>query len=283
MTDPQTIIYSPESSLRHPRRLARAMVRDLLASHGLAWRLAVRDLSAQYRQAALGFLWAFILPLAHTAAWLFLDSAGVVHVGDTGLPYALYVFSGTMLWSIFMDALGAPLQQTTAAKPMLAKVSFPREALVVAGLYQTFFNAGIKVVLILAVLLAFGRVPGGSLLLLPLGIASLILAGTALGLLVTPLGLLYTDVGKSLPLLAQFLMYLTPVVFPVPEAGWAARVMQLNPMTPLIETTRAWLTGLDANAVLYFLSVNAFLVGLLIVVWVVYRAAMPILIERMSA
>ncbi|MDZ4184574.1 MAG: hypothetical protein U1D97_06300, partial [Desulfuromonadales bacterium] len=98
------------------------MLCDLSDARELAWRLAVRDISAQYRQAFLGFLWAFILPLANTLAWIFLNNAGVVKIADTVLPYPVYVFTGTMLWAIFMDALNAPLQQAIAAKPMLAKL-----------------------------------------------------------------------------------------------------------------------------------------------------------------
>ncbi len=86
--------------------------------------------------------------LANTAVWLFLNASGIVRMGETVLPYPVYVFTGTMLWAIFMEAASAPLQQTTAAKPMLAKINFPREALIVSGNYQTLFNAGIKIALI---------------------------------------------------------------------------------------------------------------------------------------
>jgi hypothetical protein len=56
-------VFTPDSSLASPAKMLREMWRDLLASRELAWRLAVRDISAQYRQAFLGILWAFILPL----------------------------------------------------------------------------------------------------------------------------------------------------------------------------------------------------------------------------
>ncbi len=104
---------------------------------------------------------------------------------------------------------------------MLAKINFPREALVMSGILQTLFNGGIKIALLLVVLLIFGIYPELDLLLFPLAVASLILAGTAFGLLLTPVGLLYTDIGKGLPLVLQFLMYVTPVVFPMPTGGWA--------------------------------------------------------------
>ena len=276
-------VYTPESSIRHPAQMWKAMFRDLLAGRELAWQLAVRDIRAQYRQTALGLLWAFILPLAHTLTWIFLSASGIVTIRNTALPYSVYVFTGTMIWAIFMDAVNAPLNQTIAAKQMLAKINFPREALVVSGIYQTLFNGAIKIVLMLVTLMILGIYPGWTLVWFPIGILSLILTGTALGLLLTPVGMLYTDIGKTLPLLMQFLMYLTPVVFPMPTSGWAAIVFRLNPMTPVILTTRDWLTGFSPDYLGYFFLVNALVIALLLMVWVVYRAAMPILIERMSA
>jgi lipopolysaccharide transport system permease protein len=259
------------------------MFRDLVGSRELAMQLAIRDIRAQYRQTALGLLWAFILPLAHTITWIFLNGSGIVTLRDTVLPYPIFVFTGTMIWAIFMDAIDAPLKQTFAAKPMLSKLNFPREAIVVSGIYQTLFNSGIRIALMIGLLFILHIYPGWSLLLLPLGILALILAGTVLGLLLTPVGILYTDVGKSLPLLMQFLMYLTPVVFPIPNSGWAADILRINPLTPLVLNTRNWLTGFPPEKLPYFIMVNVMLLGLLFAVWIVYRIAMPILIERMSA
>lgn len=275
-------IYTPDSQLRHPARMLREMFHDLFASRELAWQLAVRDIKAQYRQAALGLLWAFIIPLAHTAVWLFMHGSGIVTLQATALPYPVFVFTGTILWSIFMDAVTAPLQQTLAARPMLTKINFPREALVLSGIYQTLFNAAIKVGVLLAVLLLMGVGPGWNLLLFPFAVLALVLAGTALGLLVTPVGMLYSDIGKGLPLLLQFLMYLAPVVFPMPSGGWAATLFECNPLTPLILTARDWLTGFAPEYIGAFLLVNLAMFVLLCGMWVVYRTAQPIFIERMG-
>ncbi|TCJ14750.1 ABC transporter permease [Parasulfuritortus cantonensis] len=283
MADLKVTVYTPESSLRNPRRMLRDMFGDLLAGRELAWQLALRDIKAQYRQTALGLLWAFILPLANTAAWLLIQHTGVVTIRDTGIPYPVFVFTGAMLWAIFMDAVNAPLQQTVAAKPMLAKINFPREALVLSGIYQTLFNAAIKLAVLIPALWLMGVTPGVGLAFLPVTVLSLVLAGTAFGLLLTPVGMLYTDIGKGLPLLMQFFMFLTPVVFPMPSAGWAATLFQYNPLTPLIVTARETLTGFTPHFLGDYLSVNVGMLALLAVVWVVYRAAMPILIERMSA
>lgn len=276
-------VFTNESQMRRPLTLIRNMFIDLLKSRELAWRLAVRDISAQYRQAALGIIWAFILPLINTVTWIFLNGTGIITVSETALPYPVYVFTGTMLWSIFVDAINAPLKHATSAKSMLAKINFPREALVLSGIYETLFNGAIKVILLLVTLFILGIYPNSNIFLFPFAVLSLVLAGTALGLLLTPVGLLYTDIGKSIPLLMQFFMYITPVVFAIPETGFAATLFRINPITPLIMTARDWLTGLNPEFITYYLVVNLFMFLLLFVVWLIFRVAIPILIERMNA
>ncbi|MCF6153860.1 MAG: ABC transporter permease [Candidatus Brocadia sp.] len=283
MTEARVTVYTPDSSLRNPLKMIREMLGDLAASRELSWRLAVRDICAHYRQAFLGILWAFILPLANTLTWIFLSKTGIIVVRETALPYTVYVFTGTMLWAILMDSMNAPLRQINAAKGMLSKLNFPREALIVSGIYQTLFNATIKIVILIVALIILGIYPGWSLLLFPLGVLSLVLIGTSIGLLIMPVGMLYTDIGRALPLMMQFLMYVTPVVFPMPKEGWAADLFRINPLTPIILTTRDWLTNFSPEYLGYFASVNIIAILLLLFVWVIYRLSMPILIERMSS
>ena len=259
------------------------MFADLAASRELSWRLAVRDICAHYRQAFLGILLAFILPLANTLTWIFLNSTGIVAVRETALPYTVYVFTGTMLWAILMDAMNAPLQQINAARGMLSKLNFPREALIVSGIYKVIFNATIKIILLLGTLFIMGIYPGWSLLLFPLGVLSLVLIGTSIGLLILPVGILYTDIGRALPVLMQFMMYVTPVVFPMPKEGWTANLFRINPFTPIILTTRNWLTNFTPEYLDYFVLVNVIAILLFLFVLVIYRLSMPILIERMSS
>ena len=278
-----TRTYTPESPLAHPAKLWVEMTQDLWAGRELAWRLAVRDINAQYRQSALGILWALINPLMTTAVWLFLSSSRLVQVAETGLPYPVFVFTGTLLWSILIDALNAPLGQVNGNKPLLAKINFPREALILSGIYQTLFNAAIKIGILLLLLPFLGVHAGWGALLIPAGVLALVLTGTALGLAITPVGVLYGDIGRGIPLITQFLMYLSPVVFPLAATGWTATLMRLNPLTPLILNARAWFTGQPAQLLGQWLLTVGGSALLLLLVWLLYRLAMPILIERMSA
>jgi lipopolysaccharide transport system permease protein len=282
-TNPPVRIYTPESPLAHPRKLWREMRGDLWAGRELAWRLAVRDISSLYRQSALGFIWALITPLTTTLVWLFLSTSRLVQVASTDLPYPVFVFTGTLLWSILIDALNNPLVQVNNNRNMLAKINFPREALILSGIYQTLFNSAIKIGIMLLVLPVISVYPSWSAFLIPFGVMALVLMGTSLGLLLTPIGILFGDIGKGIPLVTQFLMYISPVVLPLAPSGWTAKLMLVNPLTPLILNSRAWMTGQPTQMLGEWFIVVSGSAALLLFVWMVYRLSIPILIERMSS
>jgi lipopolysaccharide transport system permease protein len=131
------------------------MGRDLLASRELAWQLMVRDISAQYRQSFLGIFWAVIPPIVMAAGFTLASNSKVIAIGATDLPYPAYVMFSMTLWQTFVEALNAPVQAVAEAKQMLAKINFPREALILAKLGQVFFNFAIKLILIVGLFVWF--------------------------------------------------------------------------------------------------------------------------------
>ena len=112
------VVYDAESRIRRPRELLAVLCRDLVASRELAWRFMVRDLRAQYRQAALGVAWAFVPPLLLAAGATLASRAQVINVGATDLPYPAYVMFSTALWQTFVEALNGPAQAMASAKAM---------------------------------------------------------------------------------------------------------------------------------------------------------------------
>ncbi|MDY6955026.1 MAG: ABC transporter permease, partial [Thermodesulfobacteriota bacterium] len=211
------VVYTPESKLRSPLIMATEMWRDLLASRELAWRLMVRDISAQYRQSFLGIFWAFLPPIAMALVFVVLNSRKVINIAETNIDYPAFAMFGTVLWQVFVDSLNAPLKVVTAAKPMLAKINFPKEALILSGLGQTLFNLSIKLLILVAVFVIFKIPLTWGVPLSILAIVDLVLLGTMFGLLITPVGVLYTDVAQGLSLITGLWFFVTPVVYPPPE------------------------------------------------------------------
>lgn len=282
------IVFTPESPIRNPLALVREIFLDLFRGRELAWRLFLRNLSAQYRQTMFGFLWAFLPPLANTALWVGLNANSVINIAIPGdVPYYLFVLTAMVFWQLFVDAVSAPLLAATQSKPMLAKVRFPREAILVAAVGEVLFNFAIRLVLLLIVYLGFyGGLPLGAIYA-PLGAIAILLMGIAIGVWLAPLGLLYDDIGRALPMITQFWMFVTPVIYPViyptKEVNAHFLIIWLNPPASLIEATRSWLIYGDTTVLFPFAVMTGIYVVILILGLIFYRLSMPILIERMSA
>ncbi len=281
-TDLPVTVYTQESPLRSPSKLLSEMFGDLFASRELAWRLFVRDTRAQYRDSLFGYLWVFIPPLVASLPFIFLEAQGVIAIGETPLPYGAYALVGTMIWQVFVDALGSPLQAVSNARPMLARINFPREAILLAGLMQVGLSFLVRLVLLLGVLVWYKIVPPWTVVFFPLGILSLVLTGFVIGLIITPLGLLYGDVPRVLAIVTPFWMFLTPVLYPVPQSGLAGTIVALNPVSPLVTTTRDWLTLGTATHLTGFVAVTAATTVFLVAGWIAYRVALPHLIARLG-
>lgn len=277
-------VYTPESKLKHPLHLARLMGRDLLASRELAWRLLVRDISAQYRQSFLGIFWAFIPPIVTALGLTLANNAEVISVGETDLPYPAYVMFSMALWQTFVEAVNGPVQAVAQAKMMLAKINFPREAIMLAKLGEVGFSFLIKLVLIVGLFIWFQIPVSGSVILAPVALVHLIAFGMAVGVFLSPLGAMSQDFSRGLTLLTGLWLFLTPVIFPPPQVeGTFNTLVRLNPVTPLLVTTRELATtGNVSDPSAFWWASGIALVGLL-VAWVVYRLAMPYVVERMSA
>lgn len=281
-SDLPVTVYTPESPLRHPGKLVRDMAHDLWAARELSWRLFRRDTQAQYRNSILGYVWVFIPPLVASLPFIYLNAAGVVNIGEIPIPYGAYAMVGTIIWQVFVDALNSPIRTVNAARSMLTRINFPREAILLSGLMQVIFSFLVRLALLVAVFAWFRIVPPATAPLFLIGILALMIVGFMIGILLTPLGLLYGDVQQAIPVFTTFLMLLTPVIYPPPRSGIAATIAALNPLTPLVVTTRDWLTTGEAGPAAGFFAVALVSFVLLLLGWVAYRVALPHLIARLG-
>lgn len=279
----QVTVYTPESKLRHPLVLIREMWRSLLASRELAWQLLVRDLKGQYRQSLLGFFWAFVPPIATGIGLTFANNNDIINIGETELPYPAYVMFSMTLWQTFTESINVPIGAVNGAKAMMAKINFPQEAVILAKLGQLFFNFGIKLILIIGLFIWFRFPVSWEILIAPVGLIHLIAFGMFIGIFLAPIAALYQDVQKALGFIISGWLFLTPVIYPTPKEGLFSVIVNLNPVTPLLVTTRELATGAELSHPVGFWVASAIgIIGLLIG-WGFYRLAIPFIVERMSA
>jgi len=278
-----TRVYTPESPIRHPVTLVREAVGELSLARGLAWRLAVRDISAQYRQTFLGYLWALLPAVMITLVWVALNRASVVHFSTGTISFAVFALTGTIFWSLFLDSLNAPLNQLSGNRTMLTRVQFPPEALLLSGIVQVAFSFVIKLALLLVVAAAMSAPLQWTAVLVVIPAAAFVSFGVVVGTVLAPLGALYKDVQQALLAIVMPLMFLTPVIYPPASAGAVAKIMKYNPLTPFFGLTRYLLYGTGSIPYTGFAIVFG---GTLVVAtfgWLLFRLVMPLLVERMDA
>lgn len=272
-------IYTPQRE-ENIVSLVREIVRNFQIGQELASRLFLRDLKAAYRKSFLGILWLFLPPLATAGIWIFLNSQRVVAVQKTPMDYAAFALCGTMQWTLFAEAITKPIVRFQNAMTMMSKLNFPREAVVLASLYDLMFSLVLKLIILFIGLMMFGYPPTWQFATATFFVFLLMLGGLSLGLLLSPLGLLYNDISKGLPIILPFAMYLTPVIYPLRKNGFLASLQSLNPVTPFLERSRSLLGGYEFSmqTSLWWWSIGllmAFGLGLIIL-----KISMPVIVER---
>jgi lipopolysaccharide transport system permease protein len=227
-------------------------------------------------------VWAFLPPLVGTFTFVLLNRSGVLRTGELPVPYPAFVMLGTLLWQVFADAILSPMKTVTAAKSLLTKINVPKEAILVSGVLEVLFNFMIRLALLIGVLVYYGISPAATAPLAVVGFVAILCLGFMIGVLLTPVGILYADIGQALALLLTFWMLFTPVVYMPPSSGFLATLTRLNPVSPLIVTTREWLLLGATTQAGTALAVFGVTLVLLFMGWVLYRLAMPILVERIG-
>jgi lipopolysaccharide transport system permease protein len=90
-------------------------------------------------------------------------------------------------------------------------------------------------------------------------------------------------VGRGILIITQAWFFLTPVIYPLPVDTFASGLVRLNPVSPILVSTRDWMTGGMGGLELQFALVSLITLVMLVISWMLLRLAMPHLLSRISA
>lgn len=274
------VVFGVEQYTRSPILFVRERVREIWHARELIVQFFLRDLRARYRQSLLGYLWAVIPPIATAVGFTLAAESRILAVGTTSFAYPAFVLFSTVLWQSFLDALHAPMSAVVEARPLLSKVRFPPEVFVLSKCGECAVHLLIRLALVGFAFSIYG-VPIGWLTGAAFGgLILLLLLGLSIGLCLAPLEALYQDTSRAVMVFSTFWFMITPIVYPVPQSGVFSSIVKLNPVTPLLVTTRELAVGAIPSEPKNFLLVSLCTVGGFFFAWVLYRRAHPFIIER---
>ena len=149
----------PPAELLYKHRVKYSQaIRNLWDNREIVYTLAERDFRAQYKQAALGIIWAVLGPVATLVVFVFVFSR-VKAFPSEGLPYALYAFVGLLCWNFFANAMGNGGNSLLSNKALLAKTQFPRECFPLETMGVQGLNTMISWIPLTVLFVIFGRAP----------------------------------------------------------------------------------------------------------------------------
>ncbi len=196
------------------------------------------EFKARFVRSRLGAIWMILHPLAQVAIYALVLSAvlkaklpGI----DSQYAYSIYLMSGMVAWTLFVDIVGRLLTVFIDNGNLLKKMSFPKITLLFIVVGSALINFLLLFLAIFVVFGLLGHVSLSALYWLPMLVSITLMMAIGIGLLLGILNVFIRDVGQVMSIVLQFWFWLTPVVYNIsmmPEKYQS--LFLLNPMTGIV-------------------------------------------------
>lgn len=243
-TPTQTTLFHGrrDSVLKHINPLV--LLHNLWRNRDLIVQFTRREVEGRYRGSFLGLLWSFVNPLIqlliYTFVFGFVFQARWPNARTGNLAeFAMTLFCGITAFNIFGDCVGRASGLILGVPNYVKKVIFPLEILTVSSLGAALFHGLISIgILLVGNLLVSGILPW-TIVLLPLVALPLIFLCLGLSWFLSSLGVFVRDIGYTVTLVLQVLLFTSPIFFPIeriPEPFQT--IMRINPLSSIVENFR---------------------------------------------
>jgi lipopolysaccharide transport system permease protein len=220
-------------------------LRALRRHTDLLLMLTWRDIRIKYKQSAMGFLWAMLMPMLIVSAGLVVK-LGLSRV--SGKPVQLNQLATVTLkalpWAFFVSTIRFGTNSLTANVNLVTKVAFPRAVFPLAATLSALFDFAVASVVVLIVLIVAHVGVSVHLLWVPVLLALLVMQTAGLALLLAAANLFFRDIKYVVEIIMTFAIFFTPVFYEASLFGQWGKLLMLNPVAPILE-------GLNAAVVLH--------------------------------
>ncbi len=241
------------------------MVLSLWRNRTLVKALIERDVVGRYRGSVMGILWSFFNPVFMLVIYTFVFSvvfkARWNAQSDSQTEFALVLFAGLIMFNLFAECFNRAPSLILSNVSYVKKVVFPLEILPSVALGSALFHALISLVVWLIAYLFLYGLPHATVFYLPLVMLPLLLLIMGVSWMLASLGVYLRDVSQFIGVISTVLMFLSPVFYSGAALPKQYRdMLQLNPLTPVIEQARDvlfWGKAPDLAALAIYLLASA--------------------------
>ncbi len=220
-----------------------------------------KEIRGKYKGSFLGVLWSFVNPLLMTLVYAIVFP----FVLKSGQPhYITFLVIGILPWTWFTTVIAQGTFTVLGNAGIIKKVYFPREILPISVSTSGLINFLIACPIIFIFLLCSGIGFSPYILLLPIIILTQYVLLTAIVLFTSAINVYIRDAEYIINFIVTMLFYATPILYDANLFGKYAWILNLNPMSIIINSYRD---------ILYYqtmpnlISLSILLVGSIFFVW----------------
>ena len=218
-----------------------------------------RNFQITYKQTILGPAWLFTNPIISSLIYCFIFG-GIAGMDTDGIPQMLFYLSGNAIWTYFATCVTQNASTFTANANVFGKVYFPRLTTPISNVLTSIVTFLIQMVVVLIFLMFY--IINGSVMpnlqicfTIPIILIQLGIMGMGIGIIVSSLTTKYRDLSVLVTFGIQLWMYITPVVYPLSQAGIGKLryILLINPVTTPIELFRCGILGKGEVEITYLI------------------------------
>ena len=239
---PSSTIFDPHAT--QPTSPS-ALVKSLWRNRQLIVQMTQREVVGRYKGSAMGLAWSFFNPVFMLVVYTFVFSVifksrwGSAGVEDSKTLFAVLLFVGMIVMSLFSDVLNRAPSLILGNVNYVKKVVFPLEILPVVAVGSALFHSFISLGVLLLAFVLFNGYLHWTVVFAPLVLLPLVILTIGLAWMLASLGVFLRDVGQFVVIITTVLMFLAPVFYPVTAVPERYRpFIMANPITFIIDQER---------------------------------------------
>ncbi len=264
---------------------------EIWAFRGLTHNLVARELKVKYKRSILGWTWSLINPattiLVYTLVFSIIFRAEIPAAGNGVLQsFSLWLFTALVLWNFFHASMMGGMASLVGAGELRRKVYFPVEIPIIAAMSANVVQTVIELGVLIAIMVVVGNISWTVLLIIPILVLFMIFT-LGLALLVAMANVYYRDVGYLVGVVLNFLLYLTPIIYPLTIVPTDYRVLgirvidmlEANPLTNFVESARDAIYALEVPPLSSWLEMVGVSVASFVIGWAVFRRSASTVVD----
>lgn len=223
-------------------------IKNIFVYRELIGALARKNIIVRYKQAYLGLLWTVLRPLCLVLIFMVVKS--FVGIDSGSIPYPILTFAALIPWVFFQDSTSEGVSSVVSNASLIKKIYFPREIFPLTAVLTKLLELGVNFAVLAALMVYYQMAPTVYVLWVPLLVLYTVLFSLCISFAGAAVHVYYRDIGSALPVVLSFLMYVSPVIYPLSlvkdklvesqAAGqWSDllyRLYTLNPLAGIIDS-----------------------------------------------